>query len=285
MTDIRATDQKRRKANPVSNRYTKTVYQNSEAMMLMLVHEDIPYPSESQYLGFIRANDLAMFPKLLDQNQYNRRPRVLRGLVGAFRRYWLVVKGWQLESQFLWDTKPVPVMGYKRHKRHSDFAGSAGYGRCAARKLKYFGYKLVAVATLSGIPMVSDLVPANTDERAAAKTVLDDLSFCDFFGKRGFLGLAWQTKVFEQTNDLVWTPRRTNQPYQNDRRLDRWLTALVNALKAFFHEVQNTGSNIARLLAKPVEGLCTRIAAKMTSHLLCHLLLVDFSINVQTFEI
>ena len=263
----------------------KPVFQDSEVMTLMLAHDYIPYPSETQYLGFIRANYLAMFPKLLDQSQFNRRSRALRQWVEQFRRYLLVVKGWQLQSQFLLDTKPVPVMGYKRHKRHSDFAGSAGYGRCAARKLKYFGYKLVAVATLSGIPIVYDLVPANTDERTAAETVLDDFSFCDFFGDKGFLGLAWQTKVFDQTNNLVWTPRRSNQHYQNDRRLDHWLTSARERIEGVFHEIQNAGRNIERLLAKTVEGLCTRIAAKMTSHLLRHLLLVDFGINVQTFEI
>ena len=26
------------------------------------------------------------------------------------------------------DTKPIPVVGYKRHKSHSDFVGSASYG-------------------------------------------------------------------------------------------------------------------------------------------------------------
>ena len=42
----------------------KPVFQDSEVMTLMLAHDYIPYPSETQYLGFIRANYLAMFPKL-----------------------------------------------------------------------------------------------------------------------------------------------------------------------------------------------------------------------------
>jgi hypothetical protein len=67
------------------------------------------------------------------------------------------------------DTKPIPVMGYKRSKKHSDFSGSADYGYCAARKmsarhaasqaacaialLKYFGYKLVTISTVQGLPV------------------------------------------------------------------------------------------------------------------------------------
>ena len=59
-----------------------------------------------------------------------------------------------------------------RSKRRSDFAGSATYGYCASRDLSYFGYKLVALTTLDGIPVLYDLVPAHTDERVAAEAVL-----------------------------------------------------------------------------------------------------------------
>ncbi len=263
----------------------KPEFTDSEMITLMLVQEFIPFPSETQYVGFIRANYLALFPKLVDQSQYNRRARSLRLLVEQLRRYWVVQKGWHLHSRYLLDTKPVPVLGYKRDKRRSDFAGNANYGKCASRNLKYFGYKLVAVSTLNGIPMVYDLVPANTDERAAAETVIDYFSYCDLFADKGFLGLKWQTSIFDQTNNLIWTPRRSNQKYQNSPELDRWLSKIRERIEGVFHEVQDTGRNIERLLAKTVVGLTTRVIAKMTAHLLRHLLRIDFGINVQTFEV
>lgn len=263
----------------------KPEFTDSEVITLMLAQDFIPYPSETQYLGHIRANYLALFPKLLDQSQFNRRARALRLIVEELRRYWIIQKGWHLENRFLLDTKPIPVVGYKRNKRHSQFAGNANYGFCASRNLHYFGYKLVVITSLSGIPMVYDLVPANADERQAAETVIDHFSFCDIFADKGFLGLKWQTQIFEQTNNLIWTPRRSNQSYQNDRKLDRWLSSVRERIEGVFHEIQNTGRNIERLLAKTVLGLCTRIIAKMTSHLLRHLLLTDFNVKVQTFEV
>jgi hypothetical protein len=183
------------------------------------------------------------------------------------------------------DTKPVPVLGYKRNKQHSDFLGNANYGVCASRKLKYFGYKLVTVTTLRGIPMVYDLVPANLDERLAAEAIIDRLSCCDLFADKGFLGLEWQTQIFDQTNNLIWTPRRSNQYIQNTRNLDRWLSSVRERIEGVFHEIQDTGRNIERLLAKTIVGLCTRVIAKMTSHLLRYLLLIDFGVNVQTFGV
>jgi hypothetical protein len=263
----------------------KPEFSDSEVITLMLAQDFIPYPSETQYIGFIRANYRSLFPKLLDQSQFNRRARSLRLLVEQLRRYWIIQKGWHQQAQFLLDTKPVPVMGYKRSKRHSDFAGSASYGTCASRHLNYFGYKLVTVSTLNGIPVVYELVPANLDERLAAEAVIDYLCFCDIFADKGFLGLEWQTQIFDQTNNLIWTPRRNNQHYQNSPGLDRWLSSVRERIEGVFHEIQDTGRNLERLLAKTVLGFCTRVIMKMTSHVLRRLLYFDFGVNVQTFQL
>jgi hypothetical protein len=132
----------------------KPEFSDNEVITLMLAHEFLPFPSETQFIEFIRANYLDMFPKLLDQSQFNRRARLLHQLVEQLRRYWLIQQGILQHSCYLLDTKPVPVIGYKRNKGHSDFLGSANYGFCASRNLKYFGYKLVMVSTLNGLPVV-----------------------------------------------------------------------------------------------------------------------------------
>lgn len=262
----------------------KPTFTDSEVVTLVLAQDYIPYPSETQYIGFIRANYLDLFPKLIDQSQFNRRARSLHLLVEELRRYWIVQRRCHLRKNYLLDTKPIPVLGYKRCKGKSDFAGSANYGHCASRNLDYFGFKLVAISTLDGIPVIYDLVPANLDERLAAESVIDSLSSCDIFADKGFIGFEWQTSIFDQTNNLIWTPKRSNQHVQNSKNLDRWLSKVRERIEGVFHEIQNTGRNLERLLAKTVWGLRTRIIAKMTSHLLRHILLSDFGINVQTFQ-
>jgi hypothetical protein len=64
----------------------------------MLTHDFILYPAEAQYEEFIRANYLALFPKLVDQSQFNRRARALRLLVEELRRFWIVQKVWHLHT-------------------------------------------------------------------------------------------------------------------------------------------------------------------------------------------
>jgi hypothetical protein len=263
----------------------KPDFTDSEVITLMLMQDFIPYPSETQYMGYIHANYLALFPKLVSQSQFNRRARNLRLLVEKLRQSWIQQKAWHDQSNFLLDTKPVPVLGYKRNKHQSDFLGSANYGHCASRNLNYFGYKLVTISTLFGVPIFYDLVPANTDERRAAEAVITHFICCDIFGDKGFIGLAWQTEIFDQTGNLIWTPRRSNQKVQNSPALDHFLSSKRERIEGVFHEVQDVGRNIERLLTKTVLGLATRVIAKMTSHILRRLLLVDFGVNVQTFAV
>jgi hypothetical protein len=264
---------------------TKPEFRDSEVITLLLAMDFIPFPSETQFLGFIRANYLSLFPNLLDQSQFNRRARGLRLLVEQLRRFWLSQLGVVTQTCFLLDTKPVPVVGIKRSNRHSDFAGSASYGYCVSRSLKYFGYKLVAITTLEGIPVVYDLVPAHTDEREAAEAVIDYLRRCQIIGDKGFIGDFWQSLIRDETGNRIWTPKRSNQYQQNPKMMDHWLKSVRERIEGVFHELTNTGRNLEKLLAKTILGLCTRIISKVTSHLLRHLLDIKFGVKVQTFKL
>ena len=209
--------------------------------------------------AFIRANYLELFPKLCDHSQFNRRAHCLRLLVEELPRAWLTQLADTNELFFLIDTKPVPVVGYKRTKKHSNFRSSASYGYCAARHFHYFGYKLLAVTTFSGLPIVYELVAAKTDERAAAEEVLCSLRSCAIFDDKGFIGADWQAEVKERTVNRVWTAKGVNQKEQNPKWFDQLLNGVRERIEGSFNELQNTGRNMERLLAKTVIGLAPRI--------------------------
>lgn len=262
----------------------KPKFSDSEVLCLMIAEDYIPFPAETQYIEFIRANHGDLFPKLLSQSQFNRRARQLRLLIEQLRRAWLNKLGVLNEGHYLIDTKPVPVVGYKRCKTKSEFLGSADYGYCASRKMYYFGYKLVMITTLDGLPIVYDLVPANTDERQAAETVLDCLFGVDVLGDKGFLGDNWQAKIYEQTGSVLLTPKRKNQKTQHAKGLQHLINRTRERIEGVFHELQNTGRHLEYLRAKTVAGLSVRVIAKVTAHLLRFCLKRDFGIDVQTFS-
>jgi hypothetical protein len=263
----------------------KPVFTDAELITLMLAMDFLSFESETQFLAFRRANYLPLFPNLCDQSQFNRRSRSLRLVVEQLRRTWLEELRSPDDLFFLLDTKPVPVVGYKRSKKRSDFSQSAGYGYCSARHFHYFGYKFVAVTTFSGLPVAFEMVAANTDEREAAEEVLCSLSSCDIFGDKGFIGAEWQQEIKEQSGNRIWTTKRVNQKEQNPKWFDRLLNSVRERIEGSFNELQNTGRNMERLLAKTVIGLSTRVIAKVTSYTLKLLLRNSFGLDVQTFQV
>ena len=216
----------------------------------------------------LRANYLALFPKLLDQSQFNLRAREVAPLLEKFRQQWLLRLGMTLTNSSLLDTKLVPDVGYRRSKKHSGFQGSGAYGYCVSKKMNYFGYKLIAICTLEGLPLLYGLVPVNTDERKAAEALLDELSGFSLFADKGFLGTDWQYEICQRTSNQIWTPKRKNQRKQQSDVFEHWINGLQRRIEGLFNEIQNVGKNLERLLAKTIIGLCARIVAKMTNHLL-----------------
>lgn len=258
---------------------------DSEILTLALVMDYLPFPGETQFIGFIRANYRQWFPNLLERSQFNRRLRRLGGMLERLRREWVKELGGLDALSLVIDTKPIPVIGYRRSKNKSDFHGSANYGYCAARKMKYFGYKLVILSTLKGLPIAYDLVSANTDEREAVAGVLEVVRGCDIYGDKGFIGQDWQEAIASSTGNRIWTRQRVNQHHPlASSSLKRLISRIRQRIEGVFHEIQNTGRNPERLLNKTVNGFATHIAAKIAAHTLRLLLRRQFGIDVLTFQ-
>ena len=87
---------------------------DSELLTLVLLMDFLPFPGETQFLGFMRANYLEWFPNLLDQSQFNRRLRQMDEMLEKLRRSWVEKLGALSETHLLIDTKPIPIIGLKR---------------------------------------------------------------------------------------------------------------------------------------------------------------------------
>lgn len=263
----------------------KPVFSDSEMLTLMLAIDFFEFTSERRYHAFIAANYRALFPRLLDQSQYNRRARKLRYLLNELRKVWATDLGVYWEKHFLLDTTPVIVVGYRRDKSHSDFRGSADYGYCAARRLKYFGYKLVMLTTLDGTPYSFELVPAHTDERDAADEILDTLPVGSHaWSDKGFIGEDWQAD-WQAQGVYVWTAKRENQQQQNPPPFDQLLHQIRERIEGAFDLLKEGGRSVERTLAITVEGVCARIIAKISSVTFRLFLRKFYGIDVLTYTV
>jgi len=263
----------------------KPVFSDSEMLTLMLGMDFFEFTSERRYIEFIRANYLNLFPNLLDQSQFNRRARSLRFLLNQLRKDWAAQLGADLEAHFLLDTTPVIAVGYRRDKRNSAFLESANYGVCVSRKMKYFGYKLVMLTTLDGIPYSFELVPANTDERDAAEEILDELpSNSNVWSDKGFIDQEWQAQ-WAGKGKRIWTVKRKNQHVQNPPEFDRLLNRVRQRIEVAFDILKEGGRSVEHTLAHTINGLCSRIIAKISSVTLRMFLRRFFGIDLLTYTV
>jgi len=113
------------------------------------------------------------------QNQHERalcvmtRLGYVKGLsVSRFNRRWHALRDWLMGvlgliadifaqgETFIIDSMPLPVCKRARASRCKKVRGKAFCGYCAAKREKFFGYRLHLICTPGGVPVSFDLLPA-----------------------------------------------------------------------------------------------------------------------------
>jgi Transposase DDE domain len=239
---------------------------DSEVLTLAICAEWGPWDSARRFWRFARARLRHLFPRLVDQSEFNRRRRSLYPALAAIQHAVAGRLGVHLEQERLLDTKPVAVMVLKRHDdRGLLFDGKAAVGWCQTKRQWYYGFKLILSLTLGGVIARYDLVPANVDDRDAAAEVLEP--GCRYGADKGFFGEQCQAGWAEAERAAVWAepPRSTLAAWPRAfAYLAHRLRQLVEVVNA---QLQGQFA-VERTLAKTLWGLVTRVQAKLTAHTL-----------------
>jgi hypothetical protein len=238
-------------------------FTDSEVLTLALAQHWLGFRSERRFLRFIRHNYLPLFPRLLDQSQFNRRARSLRWLLNAFRRWLAAQIGAPTAGAYLLDGTPVHVRHWRRYGPRCRMLPGAAVGHCAAKKETFYGYKLVLLITLDGRLLDFVLLPANADERVALEELLEQYRNLQVFADKGFLDQGRKDRLWQRYGHRIWTPKRKNQKQQDppawtktcNRLRQRVETAIGQAKDFFGLEVPG---------AQTFGGLCSRLIAKLT---------------------
>ena len=151
-------------------------------------------------LGYVRR---------LSVSRFNRRLHALRdwlcGLVTVLGE--VFAQG----EVFLIDSMPLPVCKRARARRCRKVRGRAFCGYCAAKRERFFGWRLHLICTPEGIPVSFDLLPASAHDL----TPLHELAFvlpagARLFGDKGYLSQADARTLLQDTGGRLVTPQRRN---------------------------------------------------------------------------
>ncbi len=240
---------------------------DSEVVTLALSQELIGEPRENHFFRLHQASLLPFFPALNERSRYNRRKRDLWSVIVAVRvSLQVVLDARELEETAVIDSAPVPCVGYKRSKQTSDFVGTAEYGVCSSKALKYFGLKLHSVVSLTGVILGFVLTGANHYDNQAVVERLDSFShhLKRLLGDGASNDSALQTKLACSHSLELLAPVKLNQPPVRSKQAQQQLNQLRLICETVNAQLQEQ-LHLSKHSAKRTWGLLTRIAAKLTA--------------------
>jgi Transposase DDE domain len=241
---------------------------DSEVITIALYQELIGEPREDHFFRLHQASLQTFFPGLHERSRYNRRKRDLWSVILAVRvSLQLVLDALALEETAVIDSAPVPCVGYKRGKQNSDFLGTADYGVCSSKAMKYFGCKFHSVVSLTGVIMSFLITPASPYDNQPVVELLDSFShhLKRLLGDGAYNDAALQSFLEQYRSLELLAPAKVNQQPQRSQSGQQQLNRLRLICETVNAQLQEQ-LHLSKHYAKSTRGLMTRIAAKVTAH-------------------
>jgi hypothetical protein len=241
---------------------------DSEVITLALYQELIGEPREDHFFRLHQTSLRPFFPGLNERSRYNRRKRDLWSVILAVRlSLQLVLDAREWEETAAIDSAPVPCVSYKRGKGSSDFVGTADYGVCSSKAMKYFGCKLHSVVSLTGLILGFLLTPASCYDNQPVVELLDSFShhLQRLLGDGAYNDAALQSYLQQYRSLHLLAPAKANQAPKRSPSAQKQLTRLRLICETVNAQLQEQ-LHLSKHYAKSTWGLMTRLAAKITAH-------------------
>lgn len=267
-----------RKLSVTENFYFKPIKPKLSDLELLAINISAEYLSIDSEYQLFRFLSNSKLKGLIERSVYNRRKRKLFYHMENVRKL-MVAKFNEVEATFIVDSMPLEICKNARANRskickENEFSfPSRGY--CASQSSYYYGYKLHAVCSVSGVFQSFDISTASIHDIHFLKDIKHQMNSCTLIGDRGYLSANVQIDLFNYANIKLETPMRSNQkdykkqPYKfmkSRKRIETLFSQLCDQFK------------IKNNYAKSFNGFKTRVLSKITA-----LTFIQF-VNVFVFE-
>jgi len=112
---------------------------------------------------------------------------------------------------FIIDSMPLPVCKRVRARRCKKVRGKPYCGYCAAKRAKFFGWRLHLICTAEGIPVSFDLLPAAEHDLTPIHELTVNLpAGAAVFGDKGYISADDAHTILEETGVRLVSIRRKN---------------------------------------------------------------------------
>lgn len=147
----------------------------------------------------------------LSVSRFNRRLHALRDwLYGIVT---LLGEIFATGEVFIIDSMPLPVCKRVRARRCKKVRGKAYCGYCAAKREKFFGWRLHLICTPDGMPVAFDMLPASEHDLTPIHELTVGLpAGAAVFGDKGYISAEDARTIFEATGVRLVSIQRKNMP-------------------------------------------------------------------------
>lgn len=247
------------------NFYFKPIKPKLSDLELVAINITAEYLSiDSEYQLFRYIHNTFLNCKI-ERSVYNRRKRKLFVYLEEIRKK-LVSFLSDGSDYYIVDSMPLEICKNARANR-SKICKDVEYalpnkGYCASQSTNYYGYKLHAICSVSGVFQSFDLSPASVHDIHYLKDIKQKMSDCKIVGDRGYLSSEIQLDLFKTVKIKLEIPMRINQkeykpqPYvfrKSRKRIETLFSQLCDQFK------------IRNNYAKSFQGFKTRILSKLTA--------------------
>jgi hypothetical protein len=197
----------------------------------------------------------------LSTSRFNRRAHALADWIGLI----VTVLGgiFGTGECFVLDSLPVPVCKRARARRCRTVRGRAFCGSCAAKREKFFGWRLHLVCTPAGVPVRFELLPAAYHDL----TPVHELTFglpprSRAFGDKGYNSADDEASILAATGVRLVPIRKANM------RPHAWVDEYE--LRLYRHTIETVNSQldamgVERLHVRSTDGLQVKVLASLAA--------------------
>lgn len=162
---------------------------------------------------------------------------------------------------FVIDSTPLPVCHRARARRCRKVRGRVFCGYCAAKKEKFFGWRLHLICTPDGIPVRFTMLPGALHDLTPIHELTADLPpTARVYGDKAFNSATDHATILAETGVRIVARRRANmQP-------NHWLDDLL--LREYRHTIETVNSQLEamgtqRLRARTNTGFALKVHASL----------------------
>lgn len=241
------------------------VFSDSEVLTLTILSHWPRFRSERDFFRFADTHLREYFPNLLSHSQFNRRTRALEAELRTLQGDLAHTLTDGSEVYRVLDTTLIPAIVRVRACRNGLFAGQATFGRCASKTEWVYGFKVALSVSPEGVITAFGLAEARSDERPIGEFLVASDGHDTFLADKGFSSVEWEKHWLESYGSLVAATPQKSARRAWPKESCKWASGKRQLIEGVIDQLKDIFA-LERHRTKTLEGLLTRLAAKMAAY-------------------